>query len=81
MNWWDDAPAWPNFKVETYYLAGDTSYPPRWRAATDTGRPKTPIFVMSGQLPEGMTAHEVAQRALLEAYERAHPHGCPGGGH
>ena len=50
------------------------------RAATNTGRPKTPIFTMMSTVPRGMTekeAEELIRQQMNDAYERAHPNGCP----
>jgi hypothetical protein len=71
---WMDAPKWPDF-----VLYKDSSG--RWEAATDTGRPKTPIFTVwmnaHADLPESLIRAE-ARHTLDEAYARAHPNGCPG---
>jgi len=69
---WVGSPPWPDFKV---YQDADG----RWEASTNTGRPRTPIFVAwLGRQPDEETARIVARIRLDELYEKAHPNGCPG---
>lgn len=69
---WQGSPDWPDFKV---WQSSDG----RWNASTNTGRPKTPIFVAwLGRQPDEETARIVARMRLDELFEKAHPHGCPG---
>lgn len=68
-------PEWPDFSLVFDY---DKDC---WVAATDTGRPKTPIFNLiikaHEDIPEDIV-RQFAREDLDKAFARAHPDGCPG---
>jgi hypothetical protein len=69
----EQVPHWPAFVLDR--MESGT-----WKAMTNTGRPKTPIFNLwltdSKHLTEG-EARDLARRMLDGIYARAHPNGCP----
>lgn len=74
-----DIPAWPEFIGEYRYDHrddGKTFYV----AATNTGRPGTPIFRIAlpvdGAMPEAYVK-DLVREELEAVYHRVHPNGCP----
>lgn len=82
----DFIPKWPEFctqRIEDDRLEENGYY---IRGLTDTGRPGSPIFSVSvtgwAKAPmSDVEIHEILQRRFTKAYEKAHPNGCPEGGH